>query len=249
MSTTGKHYNRRDGDTIMQGFLIKMKRVLLEVLITIAAIAISIVCFILIALFIQKIQIELIHKGDFIVLGQGISFYLSFLFLAECIYFVMYMACKIIKSVKLSNWTQHAVLWCKSHLYAVIPINILVLVISVFTFTVVDDNEIIKYSVLSPTGKSYSLADVDKIDISFDKNGELCYDVVINEKKIDLIFDAHEASDQNRETYEEYLQIDKRIFELNPSVKKEISRKYIDNSGFHDDVVKVINEIIEYSGE
>ena len=159
------------------------------------------------------------------------------------------MACKIIKSVKLSNWTQHAVLWCKAHLYVVIPINILVLVISVFTFTVVDDNEIIKYSILSPTGKSYSLADADEINISFDKNGEFCYDVVINEKKINLVFNAYETSEENLETYEEYLQIDKRIFELNPSVKKEVSRKYIDNYDYHDDVVKVLNDIIEYSGE
>ena len=71
----------------MQGFLIKIKRVLLEILITIASIAISIVCFILIALLTQKIQTSLIHKGD---IRSGI-FILSKLFIFGGMYIFCYV--------------------------------------------------------------------------------------------------------------------------------------------------------------
>ena len=133
-------------------------------------------------------------------------------------------------------------------MYVLISLNILAFVIPLFTFTVVDDNEIIKYSMLSPSGKSYSLADVDKINMGFDKDGELYYNVVINEKKINLVFDAYETSEENLETYEEYLHIDKRIFELNPSVKKDGSMKRIDKCDYGYETVNKLKDIIEYNG-
>lgn len=67
----------------MQVFLQKVKRELLGILIIIAAIAVSIVFTILIMFLMAKIQTSLIHKGDFIILGGGLTFFLIFIFLSD----------------------------------------------------------------------------------------------------------------------------------------------------------------------
>lgn len=227
-------------------------RGLFKKIILIAATIISVIGFgFPLCILVDTIQTEFILKNDYIITGMGITFHLIIIPLLITTVLVIYVISKILRYEKNLADNSDLAKCIIKRWYIMLPVSVLIIAFMTVNFTAVKENEIVKYGLFHLSGKNYSLADTDKIETGFGKDGEFYYNVEIDGKKFKLAsYGFSSINDKYDDSaWSEYQYIDRRIFEMNPEIQKKSSMERIDKYGYDQEEQEMFREIINYKGE